>query len=78
MFFHPKHHVFADKEANENSIFRASAAFNGYFHRKHCVPNNAIVEVKITDQSGAYMAHIRGKSEKSSNKHSEKSHRFLL
>jgi hypothetical protein len=30
---HTKRHVSADREANENSIFRASAAFEGYFHR---------------------------------------------
>jgi len=34
VLLHLKRHVSVDREANENSIFRASAAFDGYFHRK--------------------------------------------
>jgi len=34
MFFHPKRHVSADKEANEKSIFRATAASVCYFRGK--------------------------------------------
>jgi hypothetical protein len=47
-------------------------------NKKHCVPNKSIVQVKNTDQNVGYMLHIQWKSEKSSNSHGEKGHRFLL
>jgi hypothetical protein len=46
-------------------------------NKKHCVPNNAMVEVKNTMQNEAYMTPIQWKSEKSSNSHGKKGRRFL-